>query len=136
MSSRRAVLTRPTVTSALVPANIGKNFFASPTSSSEMTPSLEGIRAHLNKIKMSFMVLFDTQINETSRLAQNTLAPIAYKHKNTLRIHKGFTERTVANLFKNLQKANMCSLDDLSPYFDMSCRHISRSFRVGCSHAV
>jgi hypothetical protein len=63
------------------------------------------------------MVLFDTQINETSRLARNTLAPIAYKHNNTLRIHRGFTERTVANLFKNLQKTNMCSLDDLSPYF-------------------
>jgi hypothetical protein len=75
---------------------------------------------------MSFMVLFDTQINETSRLAQNTLAPIAYKHKNTLRIHRGFTKRTVANLSKNLMEANMCSLHDLSPYFDITLMNLRK----------
>jgi ribonuclease HI len=72
------------------------------------------------------MFMFDTQINKTSRLAQSTLAPIAYKHNNTLRIHRGFTERTIANLFKNLQEANMCLLDDLLPYFDITLKNLRK----------
>jgi hypothetical protein len=97
-----------------------------PWSDKKAPPLFRGIRAHLNKIKISFMVLFDTQLNETSRLAQNTLAPIAYKYKNMLRIHTGFRERTVANLFKNLLKANMCSLDDLLPYFDITLMNLRK----------